>query len=396
MPTPAATLRASLEKHNDTFEALLKLIPSKYYFVQDQTEEYSSKYKKHSKKQKAPKQAIKAATKKAKREKLDPANNKTIIDIQNEKSRELEESAKKKNKGKRPASDSDSEEADEDGMDADDGDEDSPAIVPMPTSEGIEELRSKLHARMAKLRRGGGGASSIGLSGGKDDLIEERRKQRAMMRERRRKETKEKMRREEEMRGKGKKGKDKESKTKERGHITKNQLIVPDISSGSKFGPQANLTNIAFSSIAGASSSLKTKGASSSNLQQALGQLAKQKEKLASMPEEKRKSIEERDKWAKAEARLEGTKVRDDEVRLKKAIKRKEKEKGRSKKDWDERKEQLAKSMAAKQKKRADNVAMRNERRNDKRKGIEKIKAKARPGFEGKAFGKGKTKGKGK
>ena len=48
--------------------------------------------------------------------------------------------------------------------------------------------------------------------------------------------------------------------------------------------------------------------------------------------------------------------------------------------------------MAAKQKKRADNIAMRNERRNDKRKGI-KPKDKGRPGFEGKSFGKSKGKG---
>lgn len=39
MPTPAATLRASLEKHNDTFESLLKLIPPKYYIVEDHTVE---------------------------------------------------------------------------------------------------------------------------------------------------------------------------------------------------------------------------------------------------------------------------------------------------------------------------------------------------------------------
>ena len=35
MPTPAATLAASLEKHNDTFESLLRLILAKYYLVQD-------------------------------------------------------------------------------------------------------------------------------------------------------------------------------------------------------------------------------------------------------------------------------------------------------------------------------------------------------------------------
>jgi hypothetical protein len=56
--------------------------------------------------------------------------------------------------------------------------------------------------------------------------------------------------------------------------------------------------------------------------------------------------------------------------------------------------------MAARQKKRNDNIATRNERRSDKRKGVSKKVAgkKARPGFEGKSFGKGKgkpgTKGK--
>lgn len=33
--TPANELRASLEKHNDTFESLLKLIPPQYYLSQE-------------------------------------------------------------------------------------------------------------------------------------------------------------------------------------------------------------------------------------------------------------------------------------------------------------------------------------------------------------------------
>lgn len=57
-----------------------------------------------------------------------------------------------------------------------------------------------------------------------------------------------------------------------------------------------------------------------------------------------------------------------------------------------ERKEQLTANMAAKQKKRADNIASRNEKRKEKHKGA---KGKSRPGFEGKAFGKGGGKPRG-
>lgn len=173
------------------------------------------------------------------------------------------------------------------------------------------------------------------------------------------------------------------------------------------------MTNVAFSSVAESSSS-NHKGnrfKSSSNPSQALQQLTSRKEKLAALPEEKRKQIEEREKWEKATARMEGAKVADDETRLKRSAKRKEKEKTKSKKAWyalfsflsevrfsylrrTERKEQLSANMAARQKKRADNIASRNEKRKEKHKGV---KGKSRPGFEGKSFGKGasKTRAKG-
>ncbi|KAF7973072.1 hypothetical protein HWV62_5302 [Athelia sp. TMB] len=411
MPTPPAVLQKSLERHNETFESLLKLIPPKYYIVSDGPNDLaSSKYLKNSKNKKAPKQAVKEATKKAKRDKLDPANNKTVVDLQKEAAA-LKEAISSSSKGKRKAPADEPDDSDDEDMNADFdvemGDdvsaveedagsdaENDEGIVAMPESGGIAALREKLHARMASLRRGG--VQSGGEAGDRDELLEERRRQRAAMREKRRKETKEKIKREEEAKGKKGKGKEK-TDSRAQGHQTKTQLLVPDQPSTSKPSHGPHHTNIAFSSLAGASSASAKKAQSlkiSSNPSQALDQLTARKEKLAALPEDKRKAIEEREKWAKAEARMDGVKVRDDEGRLKKAVKRIEKEKQKSKKTWDERKEQIANSMAAKQKKRTDNIASRNERKSDKRKGVgkNKLASKARPGFEGKSFGKGRAK----
>ncbi|TFY75307.1 hypothetical protein EWM64_g8706 [Hericium alpestre] len=411
MPTPLPTLQASIQAHNETFESLLRLIPARFYLpfhddgddqvrrdrsVSDMsivlTFRQPSKYHKNKKSQQGPKQAIKEATRKARREKLDPANNKTVVDLQDEAQEDAGSASNLKRKGKGKAREPESDEGEEGDLSmdvdvagelGDDSDEeDEPMqddeIVPMPEHQGIDALRAKLHAKIDGLRNRGR-KSWGGEVGSKDELLEERRIQRAAMRERRRKDTKEKIQREQERKGK---------KTKEKGKekAAPAQLLVPDATSSRPApDPQSSFTNIAFSALADGSSSNTHKKAqrlkTSSNPAQALEQLAARKEKLAAMPQDKRKQIEEREKWEKAEARMEGIKVKDDEARLKKAAKRSEKEKTKSKKTWEERKEQVSHAMAAKQKKRTDNIAMRNERRKDKGKGV-KAKNKARPGFE--------------
>ncbi|KAF7762436.1 hypothetical protein Agabi119p4_9029 [Agaricus bisporus var. burnettii] len=399
MPTPVATLRASLERHNDTFESLLGLIPARYYLAQDGNEDQiASKYQKHKKNKKEDRLAIKEASKKAKKAKLDPTNNKSVIEIQNEAFQTQEDKqAKKRTKRTLPEPQSDDDPSGDDvamqvdfdlGAEGEKNDSDvGEKLVPMPETNGIEALRNKLHIRMAEMRNKGRPAPTKGEPGNRDELLEERRRQRAAMRERRRKETKERIKRAEEM--KGKKNKDSREERK-KGNYTKTQLLVPDQTTSQRSGPQSKMTNVTFGNIAGQSSKKSEKLKTTSDPQQALEQLAARKERLASMSEEKRAAIEEKEKWEKAEARLEGVKIRDDETRLKKAAKRKEKTKVKSKKSWDERKEQVAASMAAKQKKRTDNIASRNERKKDKKKG------KARPGFEGKSFGKSSGKPKGK
>lgn len=440
MLTSPEELKASLERHNAEFEALLKLIPAKYYLVPDDAgEQQNSKYQKNSKKQKAPKQAIKEATKKAKRDRLDPDNNKTIVQLQ-------EEAALKKGKGRPVVSDEDEGDSEGDEIDVDmdgmgedevsdaDGDRDSDDdnneskkqkskkkskgkmaeesngndtvelnnFKPMAPVGSIEALRAKLHARMEELRAKKGPKSNRQFSvqtgsspaSSKDDLLEERRLQRAAMRERRRKETKEKKRREEEERAKKGKGKERERQSATSGPQTKNQLLVPDISSQSQStsSPNSKYTNVAFSTLSGTTPTLHKSLQTSSNPSQALTQVTKRAEHRAALSPEKRAEVEAKEIWAKANARAQGAKVHDDPTRLAKAVKRREKEKAKSQKGWNERKEQLDKALAARQKKRMDNIAMRHDRKKGGGSSKGKKDTKKRPGFEGKSFGGGAKK----
>lgn len=147
---------------------------------------------------------------------MDPANNKSIVEIQ------AETASKKKLKGKEREVSGDAESAEDldmNDMDVDMGSEaeeahQSAKFRPMTGSGNIEDLRAKLRQRVEELRRGKGprrnGESG---AGDKDELLEERRQQRAAMRERRRKETKEKKRREEEEKGRKTKGKERQAAT---------------------------------------------------------------------------------------------------------------------------------------------------------------------------------------
>ncbi|EPQ65530.1 Bgt-3997 [Blumeria graminis f. sp. tritici] len=120
-------------------------------------------------------------------------------------------------------------------------------------------------------------------------------------------------------------------------------------------------------------------------------------QRMAGLDAEKRADIEEKDLWLNAKKRAHGEKVRDTTSLLKKTLKRKEKAKKKSEKEWSERKEGVAKSQAMKQKKREENLRQRREEKGAKGKGkgksvkSKKPKVKSRPGFEG-SFGSGKRK----
>ncbi len=126
--------------------------------------------------------------------KLDPSNNKTIIDLQAEAAAASTSNAAAKgakhiaNNVQEDEDGSDDRSADgADGMDVDFEGAESPkdeikdsAVVYTPmASGGIDELRAKLRARMAQLsHRSKKGANGEEGAGSRDELLEERRAQR--------------------------------------------------------------------------------------------------------------------------------------------------------------------------------------------------------------------------
>ncbi|ORY35876.1 surfeit locus protein 6-domain-containing protein [Naematelia encephala] len=358
----APDLVASLSKHNETFTTLLSLIPSRYYIAPTQ-EEADSKWMKNKKRKTG--EEIKEHKRRAKHEKLDPENNKTTAEILFASNEDVIPTLTST-----PTLSAEAEA----------GPSTQtlvlpPTIRPLPPAASISDLRAKLHSKLDGFRK------DRGVDESRDALEQERRRKRGELRDNRRAKRKEEVRR------------SKESGSKP----VPTQLIVPAL-------PKPTSDPISFPTVA-LPSSKPSKPSKQfkhiSNPAQALSHLEKHKEKLASLDPDKRKEVEERERWAKAEARASGEKVADETGTLKKAVKRLEKGKSKSGKEWSERKKTLEKSQATAIKKRNDNIASRVDAKRDKKFGVkgknkDKGKKKGRPGFEGGKKGGGNPKAKGK
>ncbi|KAM0646157.1 hypothetical protein ACHAO3_009062 [Verticillium nonalfalfae] len=128
----------------------------------------------------------------------------------------------------------------------------------------------------------------------------------------------------------------------------------------------------------------------------ALLRLQNQKKKHAALDDARRDDIAEKETWLTARRRAEGEKIRDDEATLKKTIKRKDKQKRKSEKEWKDRTEGVAHAKAEKQKKREANLKKRKDDKKLGKAGRKVVSAatkkKGRPGFEGGSFGGKKKK----
>ncbi|KAI3402028.1 hypothetical protein diail_4002 [Diaporthe ilicicola] len=127
----------------------------------------------------------------------------------------------------------------------------------------------------------------------------------------------------------------------------------------------------------------------------ALAKLGAQKKRLAELEDGKRKEVLEKETWLAARKKAEGEKVHNDESLLKKAVKRKDKAKKKSEKEWNDRVQGVQHAQKQRQQKREDNIRKRKETKQagkgGKKKGGAKSPAKkSRPGFEGSGFGRRK------
>lgn len=123
-----------------------------------------------------------------------------------------------------------------------------------------------------------------------------------------------------------------------------------------------------------------------------LQHLISKEERLSKLDPSKALKAIENDRWHHALLSSRGEKVKDDMSLLKKTIARKEREKKKSKREWDERLARVEKSKEDRQRKREENIAKRKEEKGGKSKsggGKKVVKSKKpfvkkkRPGFEG-------------
>ncbi|TIB71014.1 hypothetical protein E3Q18_04166 [Wallemia mellicola] len=317
---------ADLSEINNNFLELLSFIPENLYSHKEIN--LDEKYFKKS--SNASKLQLKLNKQKSLREKLDPVVNGDA------ESDNLDTNASN---------------IDDDGQSLQDlADSDSSSIQPMPSAGEHNKLKDKLHTRLLHMQRKRHGINP--LDNTKDALLQSRRHQSI-------------------------------NQPKKKVQLDKKPLYLDNkgksAQSTSTEDKQQD-SSLQFSHLQKINE-IKQQKKQPSDPKQALQQL--QAKKLKNKEKQSADNDNEDDNsdlWKSASAKASGIKVNDDEARLKKQIKRKDKVKAKSSKDWSERKKNLEKSMATAQKKKADNVANRK----SKNKSAGPSKSKKRAGFEGK------------
>ncbi|KAI5910676.1 Ribosomal RNA-processing protein 14 [Candida parapsilosis] len=264
--------------------------------------------------------------------------------------------------------------------------------------ENLAKLKEKLESKINTLRekRKAVGTKATGAPTSREQILAERR---------RREESKLKKRKREEMDDNEDEGDDNDDSGEsddddEKSDTEDNAVLYGNIA----FSDGSQLTSN-LSGIRRSAEKKKKQGPANKDIKAHLLKLEKKKRKLENMPSEEQAKQKEKDKWSRVMSQAEGVKLKDDEKLLKKALKRKEKKKLRSEIEWKERQQVVKDTVAARAKRREENLKARKEGKGQKRKNLPKLRKftgvvnknkngqnnkKKRAGFEGSAKSRSK------
>jgi hypothetical protein len=243
-----------------------------------------------------------------------------------------------------------------------------PSPVPIPSPTSISELRARLAARIsqARIARKAIGTSVPGAPQTREAILLARQKRKTRVEEKIR-------------------AKKAAAKRTTVDQVKSEESSDEEISSGLKFG-RVLVDDVEIDAGRG-EVKIPRKKKGISDPKGRLEHLVAREERLAKLDPEKKAVAVENDRWHSALLSARGEKVWDDPALLKKSIARREREKKKSTKEWNERLAKVEKGKEERQKKRDDNIAKRRE---EKGKGKVKSKVgkkpvikKKRPGFEG-------------
>jgi len=305
-------LKESLLESNEFFDMLVDMIPSKLYVAGQSGDDFNPKYFKGA----SEKEARKAAAKAAKRQKLDPAVSQSTTEVN------TQGSAGGGVPALQPA-----------------------AAQQTPGESRIEALRAKLHAKIASKQQRPASAETVSKRSARR-AEKNRRKAEALKRK-------------------------SASGSSRANEATKNTsyTITPTTPAAD---PMQDLQHVDYGLISGLNTDTKTnyleanKALSSKgkNLHKLLADAEAKRQKLQAL----KNSSDAKDKekaaaiqWSDTFKEADGTRVKDDPAKLKKAVKRKEAKKHKSQKAWKVRLEQQSETAKNRQKIRQHNLQTRKQ-----------------------------------
>ncbi|EDO32548.1 predicted protein [Nematostella vectensis] len=318
-----------LASHSSYFNSLVQLVPTKFY-LPDNDEEKGGKFYKNKGKQ-APKQSVKESSRKAKKRRLDPEQPKSALDLQDGKA------------NKRESSDSGNDSAEEE------GDNDGGFSVEKVASGKISDLRAKLHERI--------------------EMLQLKRKSSEKHTDRPKKKSKSEI--------KADKNKKHETSRKiNEQHEKKPNRVLND---------KGEVVFSKFDFMERTKEKGVTHGSKARNYKTLLAKAERRQKKLEDLAQEnpsRAQELKERIAWRGALAKAEGVKQKDDPKLIKKSLKRREKQKEKSRKQWKSRIEHTQKQKEDRQKQRQKNLKERSLSKKGKgMKGKPKNPKKHKPGF---------------